>query len=403
MYVIIGQGAAGTAAANELRKLDKDAQITVLTNETDCFYSRIDLPDIVAGKYRPQDAVLQTAEQFKAKEIRCIMGQYATRILPDERIVELSSGQRLGYRKLLLATGARLVAPKLEGITARGVYSLWTMAQAAGIIAAAAVAKSAVVIGAGLIGLKTALALTKRGLRVTVIERMDRVLPQQLDEPGAAIIETGLGVAGVDLLTGVQVDAVETCNGSVIGVRMGRKILACDMVIVAAGTRPNTDLAQASGIKIAAGIITDEYLQTSEKDIYAAGDVAQVTDLISKQSIVSATWPAAVEQGEVAARNMAGDTTPYHGYLTMNSVEIAGIPLVSAGDVTGSDGDEIVAVRNENLYKRLVLRDNVLKGVLLIGDIRQAGVLAGAVACSTNLQRYAPLGASFSFVDLLTL
>jgi NAD(P)H-nitrite reductase large subunit len=401
MYVIIGQGAAGVSAANELRKLDNEAAITVLTNETGCFYSRIDLPDIVSGKYRPEEAVLQTAEQFKAKGIGCISGQHAIRILPAERIVELASGQRLGYRKLLLATGACPVVPQLAGMTAKGVYSLWTMAQAEAILAAAAVAKSAVVIGAGLIGLKTALALTRRGLKVTVIERMNKALPQQLDETGAMIIANGIRAAGLDMLTGVQVDAVETRNGSVIGVRIGRRILECDMLIVAAGTRPNTELAQASGIEAAAGIITDGYLQTSHQDVYAAGDVAQVTDLISKQAIVSATWPAAVEQGEIAARNMAGDKTLYRGYLAMNSVEIAGIPLVSAGDVTGSDADEIVAVRDESIYKRLVIRDNVLRGVLLIGDIRQAGVLAGAVACSAKLRESAPLGASFSFADLL--
>jgi NAD(P)H-nitrite reductase large subunit len=230
---------------------------------------------------------------------------------------------------------------------------------------------------------------------------MNKALPQQLDETGAMIIANGIRAAGLDMLTGVQVDAVETRNGSVIGVRIGRRILECDMLIVAAGTRPNTELAQASGIEAAAGIITDGYLQTSHQDVYAAGDVAQVTDLISKQAIVSATWPAAVEQGEIAARNMAGDKTLYRGYLAMNSVEIAGIPLVSAGDVTGSDADEIVAVRDESIYKRLVIRDNVLRGVLLIGDIRQAGVLAGAVACSAKLRESAPLGASFSFADLL--
>jgi NAD(P)H-nitrite reductase large subunit len=397
-YLIIGQGAAGAAAANELRRLDNNAGITVIANEREGFYSRIDLPDIISGKRSSQDALLQSPAQFQAKGIQCLTGVQAVNICPEEHSIELSSGQRLNYDKLLLATGSWPVLPKLPGVEAAGVYTVWTMAQAAEISQAAAKAQSVVVIGAGLIGLKTALALLQRGLHVTVIERMNRILPQQLDEPGATLLESAVRAGGVEVFTGVQVDTVETCGGKVTGIRAGTRLVPCEMVICAAGIKPDTAIAQTAGLDIGAGIVTDEFLQTSRTDIYAAGDAAEVMDVFGRQRLLSAGWPAAVEQGIIAARNMSGCLNErYLGYLAKNSVEIAGIPLVSAGNVQGEGEYEILSQKNGCVYKRLVFKDNRLHGFLLMGDIRQAGVLAGAIARPDM----SVTGACCSYVDLL--
>lgn len=264
--------------------------------------------------------------------------------------------------------------------------------------AAAATAGNAVVVGAGLIGLKTALALAGRGLRVTVLERLQRVMPQQLDETGAAIIAAGLQAAGVAVVTGAVMESVEADHGRICGVRLsGGGRLACDLLVVAAGTRANTALAREVGLAVETGIVTDRYLCTSQPDIYAAGDAAQVSRLGGGPAVLSATWPAAVEQGELAARNMAGERQAYRGYLAMNSAEIAGIPLVAAGDASGGDSDEIATARYTGGYRRLVRRGNALRGFLLIGDIRQAGVLAGAVARSLDWRETPAAG----FVRLL--
>ena len=402
MYLIIGQGAAGTAAANELKRLDSAAPVTVVTNEREWYYSRIDLPDIVSAKYCPAEAVLQSAEQFADKGISCIMGAHALRIRSAERYVELANGQRLEYHKLLLATGSQPNMPKITGIHSLGVYPLWTMAHAQEITAFAASARDAVVIGAGLIGLKAALALTKRGLRVTVAEKMSRVLPEQLDETGASILEERLKAAGLEVLTGASVDAVITSKGRAVGVASGARTLPSDMVIVCAGVRPNTGLARETGAAVKDGIVTDEFLQSSLPDIYAAGDAAEVVDVIGKRPVVSAGWPAAVEQGILAARNMAaGRVAPYQGYLSMNSVEIAGMPIVSAGDISGGDGVDIVASGNGSFYKRFAFKDNVIKGFLLMGDIRQAGVLAGALSRSERVRPETVLSPAFGYGNLM--
>lgn len=398
MYVIIGQGAAGAAAANELKQLKNEAIVTIVSNEQEGFYSRIDLPDIISGKREGQDALLQTPLQFRNKGVHCLTGEQVIRISPDDHSVELTAGRRLYYDKLLLATGARPVLPRLPGMEAAGVFTLWTMEQAEAILLAAARAKAAVVIGAGLIGIKTALALHQRGLRVTIIEQMDRVLPQQLDEAGAAILEAAIREEGVELLTNTRMNAVETSGGRVAGIRAGTRLIACDMVVCAIGVRPDMDLARTAGLVLGAGIVTDEFLQTSQADIYAAGDAAEVIDVFGQQTM-SAGWPAAVEQGIIAARNMAGVQTQYPGYLNQNSVEIAGIPLVSAGTIHARDGEEILCWQNGNTYRKLVLNNNRLQGFLLLGDIREAGVLAGVLTS----QRPILPGNSFHYAKLLEL
>lgn len=403
MYIIIGQGAAGTSAANTLKKIDGNQEVTIISQEYDSYYSRIDLPDVVSGKYNPEDAILQDEDEFRQRGIDCCVGESVKCIKPDSKTVELVSGRILCYKKLLIATGSVPVIPRLEGSAASGIHCLWTMEQARSIVAAAKRAKAAVVVGAGLIGLKTALALQKRGLQVTVVEKMPQLLPQQLDETGSAIIFEKVEAAGVKVLTGAQVNAFEVSGGAVNGVVLDGKRLACDFVVVAVGVKPNTTMANEAGIKVRKGIVTDQFLTTSNPDIYAAGDVAEVVNVISGRHILSATWPAAVEQGSIAACNMTGSKTVYEGYLTMNSVEIAGVPVVSAGDIFGNDGDEIFITRDGNRYKRLVVRDNIIRGLLFMGEIRQAGVLVNNIMHHTKIEDHLPLSKAFSFADLLAL
>ncbi|EGO65676.1 NAD(P)/FAD-dependent oxidoreductase [Acetonema longum] len=396
--VIIGQGAAGAAAANELKRLDSDSAVMIVSNEREGFYSRIDLPDIIGGRREAREALLQRPGQFQEKGIDCVAGEPAVRICPGDRSVELSSGRRLHYDRLLLATGARPVVPRLPGMNADGVFALWTLAQAEAISQAATAARAAVVIGAGLIGLKTALALRKRGLRVTVVERMDRVLPQQLDAAAAAILEAAVRAGGVELLTSVQVNAVETSGGRVTGIRTGSRQLPCELVICAAGVKPETALAETADLALGAGIVTDACLRTSQDDVYAAGDAAEVAD-IRGQRTTSAGWPAAVEQGIIAARNMAGGQEQYAGYVAANSVEIAGVPLVSAGYMQNGSEAEILVQQDGNAYRRLIVKNNRLQGFVLMGDIRQSGVLAGVLARQDVLRP----GKALDYIELLAL
>lgn len=401
MYVIIGQGAAGVSAAKTLKRLEPDAPVAIVSEERDYFYSRIDLPDIVAGKRDPAEAELTVAAEFAATGITCRMGEKVACIFTDEAAVELATGERLPYKKLLLATGSLPVLPPIPGIEACGVFSLWTLAQAREIIAATATAKSAVVVGSGLIGLKTALALAARGLAVTVVEKLPRVMPRQLDDAGAALITDRLRAIGLEVLTNAEVTGFTTHGGAVSGVQLPGRAIACDMVVMAIGVKPNTALAAAAGIKVGRGIVTDSDMRTSHPNIYAAGDAAETIDCLSGLPAVPAIWPVAVEEGRVAAMNMAGQAETFGGSVAMNSVEIAGVPLVSVGDIDGAPGDEVLVHRQGDNYRKIVVRDGAVRGILCLGDIRQAGVLGGLVLRRAEVDIESLLSPQLSYVDLI--
>lgn len=403
MYLIIGQGAAGVAAANRLRALDPATAITMITDETDYFYSRIDLPDIVAGVRQPSAAQLQSEETFAARGITCLMGENVVRLLPSERMVELGSGRRLAYQKLLLATGSQPVVPKIPGVTAAGVHTIWTMHDALQLGEAALPCRHAVVIGAGLIGLKTALALCKRGIQTTVVEQQPRLLPRQLDQASSDRLTRALVGRGVEIRLNSSVEEIMVNDGVVGGVRLAKDLIPCDLVVLAVGVRPNRSLAEAAGLSVAGGILVDNFMRTSDPHIYAAGDVAVVVDRLTGGAVIPAIWPAAVEQGTLAAENMAGHGLAYPGSLAMNSVEIAGIPLVSLGDVLGEAGDDVRVKNDERGYLKLVLRQGILRGALLLGDISQAGLLAGLIDSRLAVDPERLLTRKFSFVDVLDI
>ncbi|MDF2501177.1 MAG: nasB [Anaerosporomusa subterranea] len=405
MYIIIGQGAAGAAAANELRHLNPAVPITVVTEEEDYFYSRIDLPDIIAGKYDESDSVLQSAEQFNTARITCKMGQRVVSIDPKHKDIELASGERIAYNKLLLATGSTPVILPVEGANATGIHAVWTLQQARNIIAAANSAKSAVVVGAGLIGMKTALALAVRGLSVTVVEKLPRILPRQLDELASGLIATQVQEKGVKLALGTSVERIEqTPDGKVCGIRVDGQNLACDLVIMAVGVRANVELARTAGLNVERGIVVNEFMQTSEESIFAAGDVAEVVDTLSGLPVVPAIWPEAVEQGLIAARNMAGVKAIRIDGAALNSVEIAGMPIVSIGDIEGNANDDVITFHKGSCYRKVVMRDRVLRGVLCVGDIRHAGVLGNLVLRQTEVEYSERIAQpTFSFADFMAM
>lgn len=401
MYVIIGQGAAGTNAALRLRQLDPGTPVTMITREHEYFYSRIDLPDIIAGKYEWQRAQLMMADNFAGLGIDCRMGRAVIRLDTKQHTVELDNGDCLPYTKLLIATGSVPILPPFAGKDAQGVHIIWTLKQALALREAACQGR-AVVIGAGLIGIKTALALQAKGLKVTLIEALPRIMSRQLDHAAAQIIAAQIEANDIEVLTATRVESFETGEGAISGVSVGGRVIPCHLVVVAVGVAANRDLAIAAGINVGAGIVVDQYLRTSADDVYAAGDAAETVDLLTGQPVVPAIWPVAVEQGRVAAANMTGCLEKFSPTVAMNSVEIAGVPLISVGDIEQHPGDEVWSEQRKNIYRKVIIRDKIVRGVICVGDVRQAGVLGNLVIRQKRVEHPEMLvRRDFSLVQLL--
>lgn len=414
-HVIIGNSAAGVKAAETIRALDPDAAITVISEETAPAYSRCLLPNYLAGTRKEGDLLFRSRTFFARKRIDTMLGFRAVRVLPETKVVELSDGRKVLYDKLLVATGSSTAFPPIPGLEGVGVFGLRTMADARAISASLPAVRRAVVIGAGFVGLETAYALYHRGIEVTVVERLPQVLPQQFDARAAAILQRDMQAEGIRFILGrgIREMAGPSLWQRAFG-RQGKGViledgdhLKAELVVVATGTRPNVVMVKDTGMEIDKGIVVDRYMQTSIPDIYAAGDVAETVDAVTGERGLSPIWPNAVSQGKVAGYNMAGVRREYSPLIGMqNAVEFRAIPAIAVG-ITQPAGDQyevLTAYRPErNLYKKLVLKDNVLVGMILVGDIARAGVYAAMIKKRVDVTpiKHKLLRSDFSYADLL--
>jgi NAD(P)H-nitrite reductase large subunit len=381
-YVIIGNGAAGGTAAETIRRLDPEGTITIISDEEVPFYSRLLLAEFIAGAASEEELFLRTEDSYAALGIELLLRSTVVRLEPEEKRILLADGQVLSYDRLLIATGASPMLPKMEGLEGPGVFSLRTIKDAKEIVAASQNIERAVVIGGGLVGLHTVFGLQARGLAVIVVEMLPHVLPQQLDPRAAEILGKAIEAKGVQLILGQTVEKILRRDGTVEGVLLadGQRV-ECGLVVVAAGVRPNIALAQEAGLEVGEGILVDGHLQTSLPDVYAAGDVAETMDPLIGQRTLSAVWPLAVEQGRVAGYNMAGEPREYEGALRLlNSVEFAGIPIISVGLIRPEgNAYEISVWEGKGSYRKLIFREDRLVGVILLGEIEKAGIYTALI------------------------
>ncbi len=383
-YLIIGASAAGSSAAETLRRYDTKAQITVVSDES-LTYSKPLLSYYLAGKLGEEQLCFRPRDFYERSGIEKIHGR-AVGLQPEKSTVELSDGRKLQYDKLLLATGAAPRFPKVEGIERDGVFGLRKLQDAQGILARLPKAKRAVVLGGGLVGLKAAEALTKRGLSVTVLIDSPHVLSQMLDESAARIFERIFEQNGVVIRTRAKPVAVLGTKNQIEGVQLASgEVFPCDVVVVGKGVDPSLELLEGTQIRREYGVLVDDYLCTSVENIYAAGDVAQARDVLRGEPWINALWPCAVEQGRIAALNMLGRNIAYRGSMRMNSVQFFDVPVISAGLAVLTPGplggrpgehDETLESRPApGIYRKIFLKDDTIVGFVLVGDVEAAGVL----------------------------
>ena len=377
-HVIVGGSIAGISAAKEIRGNDMKAEITVISAEKARAYYRPMIPSLIEKDGVDITFAEDPLEKYAAQAV------YGTvrSIDVSSREVFLSSGKKRAYDKLLIATGSSPLIPDIPGLRGADMFPLRTMEDALSIKSSAKNKERAVVIGGGFVGTKASIALRRLGLRVTMVEQCGQILPQRLDRRGARIVADIMRKKGIGIMTNDKVSEIIRSAGALKSVRLASGgVLDADVVVVAAGAKPNVDAFRDSGIRMNRGILINESLQTSVPDVYAAGDVVEYVDLLSQKPAVSALWTNAEEMGRIAGRNMTGGNIKYQGFLSvMNAAEIFDVPVMSIGLIEPEEKEyEIIVEDTMDTYRKLVFKGDVLVGVLFIGEVSNAGIYTNLI------------------------
>lgn len=373
-YVIIGNGVAGTTAAENIRKKDTEGTITIVTYEDLPFYYRIRLNEYLSGDIKEKDLIAKKDAWYRDHHIDLKLGTRITEADPREKFVMSENNDRFSYDRLLLATGSHSFIPPIKGSEKKGVFALRTIQDARSISDYAENREDIVLIGGGLLGLEAGNALRKLGKRVMVVEFFPRLLPRQLDVDGAQRLQEIMEGMGFSFRLGAKTQEI-TGESQVNGVvSEGGKILPAQMVIISAGVRPNMELAEPLGLDTDKGIKVDDHLRTNQPDIYAAGDTAEF------RGMPYGIWPAAMEQGKTAGINMGGGNEVYEGTTMANTLKVVGIDLASAGNIDAENEFQSKIVKDKDIYKKIVLENNRIIGCIMLGETKGFNTLTRAIS-----------------------
>jgi len=389
IYVVVGSGPAGVVAAERLRKLDPLANISLIGKEPEPPYSRMAIPYYLTDKIQENGTYLRkTAMHFEKLNIELVQ-KTVTSIDTELNQLITDDGSVTRYDKLLLATGASPVVPPVPGIDSPGVHNCWTLEDARHIVKLAKPGASVVLMGAGFIGCIILESLALRDVNLTVVEMENRMVPRMMNDVSGNMIKSWCEKKGVTVHTSTRAESIEQLGGGKLRVSLstGQSVDA-DLVISATGVAPNMDFLANSGLHTDQGIVVNDYLQTSDADIYAAGDVCQGKDFNTGEYTVQAIQPTAVEHAKVAASNMVrGHRTAHVGNLNMNVLDTIGLVSASFGMWMGvPDGDSSELVNEkEHKYLNLQFKDDVLVGASSLGLTQHVGVLRGLIQSQTRL------------------
>ena len=387
-YVIIGAGPAAVAAAEKLRVLDEDGQITMVGSQPQQPYSRMAIPYYLTGKVEESGTYLRRSpDHFESHRIELVHGEVIT-VDAAGRKVMLNDGSAIDYDKLLIATGAEPIIPPVAGMDDPRVQQCWHLEDAERIIELAKPGARAVQVGAGFIGCIILESWVLREVDLTVVEMGPRMVPRMLGEKAGDLLKTWCESKGVTVHTGTTVESIESTQNELNVVLKSGASCPADVVIVSTGVKPNVGFLQDLDINIDLGIEVDEFMQTSVIDIYAAGDCAQGLDFSTGETAVHAVQPTATEHGRVAATNMAtGNSLSYKGSLNMNILDTLGLVTSSFGVWEGVDGGDSAEIYNPDNYQyiNLQFKDDVLVGANTVGYHEHLGVLRGLIESSVPL------------------
>jgi phenylglyoxylate dehydrogenase epsilon subunit len=381
-YLIVGASHAALSALHAIRLHDTEGEVTLLTRDDSLPYSPTVLPYVVSGRSDPGRVFLRDERYFAEQKVNYLRGATVRKLEADRSAVKLADGSRIGFDKLLLATGATPMLPPIPGLADLRYHVLRTLGDALALREALPRVKRAVVLGGGLIGMHAAENLSKGGAAVSVVELQPHVLSGYFDAEASTMIEKVFAANGVRLLTGISVGSVTAQGGGCRATLTDGTELETDLLLVATGVAPVTDFLRGSGIEIERGVLVDEHMRTNIANIWAAGDVAQARGFFGQDKIINGILPDAVDQGRIAGMAMAEDpgSRNYAGGVPLNTYSFFGQQAVSVGVHEGTLGQTGVEVKkqldaDENRYLKIVLKDRRLAGIFGVNAAFDPGIM----------------------------
>jgi NAD(P)H-nitrite reductase large subunit len=399
-YVIIGNSSAAVGCIEGIRTIDRDNPIIVLSTEKYPAYSRPLISYLLEERTTEKHMMLRDHNFYKNNKVEFMPSTNAAAVDAKKKTVTLEDGRTIGYEKLLNATGSRPFVPPMAGLDTMPEYFTFLSLDSAKALEKVLNRKTrALVIGAGLIGMKCAEGIADRVASVTIVEMAPRCLPTNLEADGSALIQKKMEEHNVGFILGDSVKqftpnapkGTKAAEGkSPLGgtaLTMNGRTIEFDVLICAVGVRPNTQLIEQAGGKVEKGIVIDENCHTTLPDVWAAGDCVLSHDICTGTDHILAILPNAYMQGESAGINMAGSQKPYTKAMPVNSAGFFGLHMVSAGSYSGTCIDagkpavkahgDIPAQSAE--YRKFFVENDLLKGFIIIGDIDRAGIYTSII------------------------
>lgn len=408
-HVLVGTGIASLSAAESIRRADPRARITLVGPESGPFYSRPGLAYLLTDEVPESGLLIRSPKAIAALGVERIWSR-ATRLIPDVQLVELEDGRPLRYDRLLIATGAESIGADFPGARLTGVVQVDDLADARAFVALAARARRAVVVGGGSTALELVDGLHARGVETHYLMRGDRYWSKVLDPVESAIVEARLTSDGVTVHRMTHITEALGDSGVLRGVQTNRGVhLPCDMLAVAVGVRPRIALAESGGLTTARGILTNEFLETSAPQVWAAGDAAQVFDPVTGVAQLDTLWASALQQGRVAGINMSGVRVAMRKRTPINVTRIGGITVTIVGTVgQGEDPDLLTLTRGQSERwltdrdawsvggsrrgdrLRVVVSGRAIVGAVVMGDQRLSQQLAHLIGEEVDISALRP-------------
>lgn len=361
--LIAGSGIAAISAAESFLKSAPGGRVSVVSRESDAPYYRLNLTRYLAGELAAAKLPLHPLKWYEDKGIELLLGNEVSQLDIAGCKAILSGGQEISWDRLVLATGASPFFPPIPGIRKNGITGLSTLADADLILSASRPGVPVVVVGGGLLGLEVAAALASRKADVTVLEGAPWLMPRQLPERGAGILSRRMAAMNMRLVCSAKIEAFEgESKVSAVRIKDGGLIPAA-LVVVAAGVRPNADLAARAGLSVKSGIVVDDLLRTSSPAVFSAGDAAE------HRGLLYGSWKAAQTQGEIAGINAAGGAVEFKGIPRSHAIKVLGLSLASVGRFEPEGvSDVVLESEDSNRYFRFVFRDGRMAGAVMLGD-----------------------------------